>query len=37
MMSRSDTMIFWLESFDSAVQKAKAEEKLIVMDFFDPG
>jgi hypothetical protein len=30
-------MIEWQESFDTAVQKAKAEDKLIVMDFFDPG
>jgi hypothetical protein len=30
-------MIAWQESFDAAVQKARAEGKLIVMDFFDPG
>jgi hypothetical protein len=30
-------VIQWQESFDMAVQKAKAEGKLIVMDFFDPG
>ena len=30
-------MIFWQESFDTAVQKAKADGKLIVMDFFNPG
>jgi hypothetical protein len=30
-------MILWQESFDTAVQKATAEGKLIVMDFFDPG
>jgi hypothetical protein len=30
-------MIAWQESFDTAVQKARAEGKLIVMDFFDPG
>ncbi len=31
------TVIVWQESFDTAVQKAKAEGKLIVADFFDPG
>ena len=30
-------MILWQEFFDAAVQKARAEGKLIVMDFFDPG
>jgi hypothetical protein len=30
-------MILWQESFDEAVQKARAEGKLIVLDFFDPG
>lgn len=30
-------MILWQESFDTAVQKARTEGKLIVMDFFDPG
>ncbi len=29
-------MIVWQESFDTALQKAKAEEKLIVMYCFDP-
>lgn len=30
------TVIEWQESLDEAVQKAKAEEKLIVMYWFDP-
>ena len=30
-------MIVWQESFDTAVKKAKADGKLIVMDFFNPG
>jgi hypothetical protein len=30
-------VILWQGSFDTAVEKAKAEGKLIVMDFFDPG
>jgi hypothetical protein len=30
-------VISWLESFETAVQKAKAADRLIVMDFFDPG
>jgi hypothetical protein len=30
-------MIAWQESFDTAVHKARAGGKLIVMDFFDPG
>jgi hypothetical protein len=30
-------MIAWQESFDAAVQKAKTDGKLIVMDFFNPG
>lgn len=29
-------MITWEESFESAVQKAKDEKKLIVMDFYNP-
>jgi len=29
-------MIIWQESFDTTVQKAKADGKLIVMDFFNP-
>jgi len=29
-------MIAWIESIDVAVEKAKAEKKLVLMDFFNP-
>jgi len=31
------TQINWIESFDEGFSKARAEQKLVLLDFFSPG